>query len=162
MVFSSLVIPAVIAFLFTSHFRTALFLAWASGSVAVIGGIVASFYWDVATGPLLVSAFGAVLIVAFMIRPLVGARPGTKVYVALLDEGEGVGRRRCRGAPAGEGDRDIPVLPCMLSEIGSYMPSLKRCADYAVGSSVAALTFCMADSDMPVARSGIGPLRVQV
>ncbi|MFO7892555.1 MAG: metal ABC transporter permease [Longimicrobiales bacterium] len=74
MVFSTLVIPGVIAFFYTARFRTALFIAWASGTVAVLAGLGISFTWDVTTGPVLVCTFGAVLIVAMALRPLYAAR----------------------------------------------------------------------------------------
>ena len=87
MVFSTLVIPAVIAFFFTDRFAVALVIAWASGAVAIIGGIGASFYWDMATGPLLVCAFGAVMVIAMILRPFLGVRPGARIYVkALMEE----------------------------------------------------------------------------
>lgn len=84
MVFSSLVIPAVVAFFFTDRFSAALLLAWGSGAVAIIGGIGASFYWDLATGPLLVCAFGAVLVIAMALRPLFGVHPGARIRVKSL------------------------------------------------------------------------------
>lgn len=87
MVFSTLVIPAVIAFFFTDRFGVALVIAWVSGAVAIIGGIGASFYWDMATGPLLVCAFGAVMVIAMMLRPFFGVKSGRKMMVkALMDE----------------------------------------------------------------------------
>lgn len=70
-VFSALVIPAVIAFLFTNRFGVALLIAWVSGTLAIGSGISASFYWDIATGPLLVCVFGAVLVVAAILRRVV-------------------------------------------------------------------------------------------
>jgi len=88
MVFSALVIPAVIAFFFTHRFSLALVLAWAAGAVAIVGGIGASFLWDVATGPLLVCAFGLVLVLAALIRPILGVRPGTEIEVRALEGGE--------------------------------------------------------------------------
>jgi zinc/manganese transport system permease protein len=84
MVFSALVIPAVIAFLFTNRLGVALVLAWLSGAVAIVGGIGASFYWDVATGPLLVCSFGAVLVVAAALRAVLGIRPPTEFHVKAL------------------------------------------------------------------------------
>jgi zinc/manganese transport system permease protein len=84
MVFSSLVVPAVVAFFFTDRFGVALIIAWASGAVAIIGGIGASFYWDLATGPLLVCAFGAVLVVAAVLKPFLGVKPGARVRVKAL------------------------------------------------------------------------------
>jgi zinc/manganese transport system permease protein len=73
LIFSTLVIPAVIAFLFTSRFLPALMIAWFAGAIALAGGITASFVWDLTTGPLLVCAFGVVLILAAAIRPLTPA-----------------------------------------------------------------------------------------
>jgi zinc/manganese transport system permease protein len=87
MVFSSLVIPTAAALLFTDRFGLALALAWVLGAVAVIGGIVSSFVWDLATGPLLVCSFGLVLVVAFGVRSALGVRTGTKIRVAALEEG---------------------------------------------------------------------------
>jgi zinc/manganese transport system permease protein len=90
MVFSTLVIPAVIAFLFTHRLGVALALAWLSGAIAIIGGIGASFYWDVATGPLLVCAFGVVLVLAAVLRAVLRIRPEGRIAVkALADEGHG-------------------------------------------------------------------------
>ena len=68
MVFSVLVIPAVVAFFYTRSFGRALILAWAAGTVAVVAGIGLSFTLDVTTGPVLVVTFGAVLIVALIFR----------------------------------------------------------------------------------------------
>ena len=76
MVFSALVIPAVVALLFTSRFLKALVLAWVVGTAALVAGVVASFLWDVATGPLLVCTFGLALILALLVRWATGARPG--------------------------------------------------------------------------------------
>ncbi len=84
MVFSALVIPAVVAFFFTDRFGMAVVVAWVAGSVAIIGGIGASFYWDLATGPLLVCAFGLVLLVAMALRPALGVHPGSTIRVQHL------------------------------------------------------------------------------
>ena len=81
MVFSALVIPAVVAFLFTSRFLRALLLAWVVGTVALVTGVLASFTLDVATGPLLVCTFGLMLVVALLVRWGTGIRPGSKLSV---------------------------------------------------------------------------------
>ena len=77
MVFSSLVIPTAVAFLFTSRFSAALWIAWAVGAVTLVSGVVASFQWDIPTGPLLVCMFGLAMFVALLIRLVVRARPGS-------------------------------------------------------------------------------------
>ena len=84
MVFSALVIPAVVAFLFTNRFASALRIAWGAGAVAIVGGIGASFYWDLATGPLLVCAFGILVVVAGVLRQVLGIRPDPKIVVRGL------------------------------------------------------------------------------
>jgi zinc/manganese transport system permease protein len=68
MVFSSLVIPAVIAFFYTRSFQRALLIAWSAGTVAIVAGLGLSFSLDVTTGPLLVVAFGAVMMIALLFR----------------------------------------------------------------------------------------------
>jgi len=87
-VFSALVIPAVVAFLFTNRFNAALLIAWASGTLAIVGGIGASFYWDVATGPFLVCAFGAVLVMAAIVCRLLGIRPDETIAVTSFEGAE--------------------------------------------------------------------------
>jgi len=77
MVFSSLVMPAVVAFLFTSRFSTALWIAWGVGAVALVTGVGASFRWDVPTGPLLVCMFGLAVVIGLLIRFVAGVRPGS-------------------------------------------------------------------------------------
>ena len=86
MVFSALVIPAVVAFLFTNRFGTALRIAWGAGAVAIVGGIGASFYWDLATGPLLVCAFGLLVVIAGVLRMVLGIRPDSKIVVRGLGD----------------------------------------------------------------------------
>lgn len=67
-VFSFLVIPAVIAFLFTSQPRKLLLIAWAAGTLAIVIGLYASYKTDLPTGPTLVCAFAVALIAAFALR----------------------------------------------------------------------------------------------
>ena len=81
MVFSALVIPGVAALLFTNRFASALRIAWGAGAVAIVGGIGASFYWDLPTGPLLVCAFGLLVVVAAALRGVLGIRPNPKIVV---------------------------------------------------------------------------------
>jgi len=74
MVFSVLVIPAVIAFFFTQKFGRALWLAYGVGTAAIVLGLWLSFALDWATGPVLVCSFGLVLLVAALLRPWFGVR----------------------------------------------------------------------------------------
>jgi zinc/manganese transport system permease protein len=77
-VFSFLVIPAVIAFLFTSQPGKLISIAWATGTLATIGGLYASYKTDFPTGPTVVCAFALALVLAFVVRRLTersAARP---------------------------------------------------------------------------------------
>lgn len=68
LVFSFLVIPAVIAFLFTRRPGPLLAIAWSSGTAATVVGLWVSFRSDLPTGPVVVCAFAAALLVAFAVR----------------------------------------------------------------------------------------------
>ncbi|MFQ5679543.1 MAG: metal ABC transporter permease [Gemmatimonadota bacterium] len=68
LVFSFLVIPAVIAFLFTRRPGTLLAIALSSGTAATVLGLVVSFQTDLPTGPAVVCAFGVTLVLAFLLR----------------------------------------------------------------------------------------------
>jgi len=78
LVFSFLVIPAVVAFLFTSRTSLLLAIAWAVGAVSTLLGVLVSYLSDWPTGPVVVCAFASVLIAAFIVRALTrrhGERP---------------------------------------------------------------------------------------
>jgi len=70
-VFSFLVIPAVIAFLFTSNPGKLLALAWVSGTAATVLGLYVSYVTDWPTGPVVVCAFAVALVVAFAVRRVI-------------------------------------------------------------------------------------------
>jgi zinc/manganese transport system permease protein len=77
MVFTFLVVPAAIAFLFTRNMRRLTTIAWTSGAVASALGLWLSFEWDLPTGPLIVCAYGALLALAATLRRMgVGAPRG--------------------------------------------------------------------------------------
>ena len=64
LVFTFLVVPAVIAFLFTRRPALLLVVSWASAALASVLGLGLSFQFDLPTGPLIVCVFGFVLLVA--------------------------------------------------------------------------------------------------
>lgn len=84
MVFSVLVIPAVIAFFYTRRFLHALLLAWGTGTVAIVGGLAVSFSLDFTTGPVLVVSFGVVLTVALLFRRRFGVKVGDRSERGLV------------------------------------------------------------------------------
>jgi len=75
MVFSFLVVPAVIANLFTGDKRKLALFSWGTGALASILGLWLSYTKDLPTGPLIVCMYGALLLVAVAIR---GARGSTE------------------------------------------------------------------------------------
>lgn len=70
MVFSFLVVPAVIANLFTADMRRLTIIAWGSGALASILGLWLSYTQDLPTGPLIVCMYGILLIGAAVLRKL--------------------------------------------------------------------------------------------
>lgn len=71
LVFTFLVIPAVIAFLFTARTAPLLSIAWSSATLATLLGLYGSFATDMPTGPVVVCAFAIVLILAFVLRRII-------------------------------------------------------------------------------------------
>lgn len=68
LVFSFLVIPAVIAFLFTTKPGPLLAIALTTGTAASVAGLFASYVTDLPTGPVVVVSFAVALLLAFAIR----------------------------------------------------------------------------------------------
>lgn len=81
-VFSFLVIPAVIAFLFTDRPGRLLAIAWSAGTLATVLGLYGSYLTDFPTGPTVVCAFALALIVAFVVRRLARLRRGPRAEAA--------------------------------------------------------------------------------
>ncbi len=74
LVFTFLVVPAVVAFLFTRKTILLITLSWVSSAVASAIGLAASFHYDLPTGPLIVCVFGLVLLAAGGVRRLLTAQ----------------------------------------------------------------------------------------
>lgn len=70
MVFTFLVVPAAIAFLFTRDLRKLSYIAWGSGALASFLGLWLSYKYDLPTGPLIVCTYGVLLAVAGVLRKL--------------------------------------------------------------------------------------------
>jgi len=70
LVFSFLVVPAVIAFLYARRPVPMMLIAWTAGMIACTAGLAVSYALDLPTGPLIVCSFGMVLILAAAARPL--------------------------------------------------------------------------------------------
>ncbi|MGH7539444.1 MAG: metal ABC transporter permease [Gemmatimonadota bacterium] len=74
-VFSFLVIPAVIAFLFVRRASALLAVAWSAGTVTTLLGLWVSFRFDLPTGPVVVVAFALALVLALTTRRFYHAMP---------------------------------------------------------------------------------------
>lgn len=70
MVFSFLVVPAVIANLFTADKRRMAAISWGTGALASILGLWLSYSRDLPTGPLIVCMYGLLLVAAVAVRRL--------------------------------------------------------------------------------------------
>ena len=68
MVFSFLVVPAVIANLFTGDKRNLTLISWSSGALASLVGLWLSYTQDLPTGPLIVCMYGLLLVIAGLLR----------------------------------------------------------------------------------------------
>lgn len=68
MVFTFLVVPAVIAFFFTRRQGWMAIISWSTGAVASAAGLTVSYFEDLPTGPAIVCTFAVVLIGAAALR----------------------------------------------------------------------------------------------
>lgn len=74
LVFTFLVVPAVIAFLFTRRTGLLITVSWITSAVASALGLLLSFKFDLPTGPLVVCVFGLCLLVAGAVRRVAPVR----------------------------------------------------------------------------------------
>ena len=74
LVFSFLVVPAAIAFQFARNQGALAVVSWIAGILASAGGLWLSFRYDLPTGPLIVCAFGVLLLLAYVLRRVMGIR----------------------------------------------------------------------------------------
>ncbi len=74
MVFSFLVVPAVIANLFTADKQKLTIISWSSGALASILGLWLSYTKDLPTGPLVVCMYGLLLIGAVILQRLMARK----------------------------------------------------------------------------------------
>jgi zinc/manganese transport system permease protein len=93
LVFSYLIVPAVIGAWLAPTIGRRLVIGWAVGVVASAAGLGASFGWDLPTGATVVAAFGALLALVAVARAVValGARARRDGRRALAGLGVGAG-----------------------------------------------------------------------
>ena len=71
MVFTFLVVPAAIAFLFTRDMRRLAGISWVSGALASLAGLGLSYRFDMPTGPMIVCTYAGLLVLAGLARRFV-------------------------------------------------------------------------------------------
>jgi zinc/manganese transport system permease protein len=75
MVFTMLVVPAVVAFMFSRDVRKMVYISWGAGALASLLGLWSSYVGNFPTGPAIVCMYGVVLLAAGLLRKLgVGER----------------------------------------------------------------------------------------
>jgi zinc/manganese transport system permease protein len=75
LVFVFLVVPAIMAILITSRLSHQLLVGWGFGLLVSVGGLGISYRFDTATGPTVVTLYGAVLLVVSVVIGVVRAGP---------------------------------------------------------------------------------------
>jgi zinc/manganese transport system permease protein len=84
LVFSYLVIPAVVAVLFADRIGTRLIIGWGIGTLVSFAGVAISYAKDLPSGPTIVVGFAVVLIVAAVIHFIAYSTPrGSQVFKVL-------------------------------------------------------------------------------
>ena len=68
LVFSFLIVPAVVSAMFTRRIGARLAVAWGLGFIVSVGGILASYFLDLPTGASVVTTFGVALLLAIAAR----------------------------------------------------------------------------------------------
>jgi zinc/manganese transport system permease protein len=90
LVFSFLIIPAMIGVIYAQTVGRQLMVGWLAGSVASAAGLAISYAWDLPTGAAMVCTFGAALALAACVKPLMqrnalrGATTTARVMFAVL------------------------------------------------------------------------------
>jgi ABC-type Mn2+/Zn2+ transport system permease subunit len=74
LVFSYLIVPSVIAMLLADRARSRLMVGWIVAVLVSVGGMLASYHFDLPTGATVVTTFGLALALAMAWRGVAGSR----------------------------------------------------------------------------------------
>lgn len=74
-VFSFLIVPAIVGILFCQNLRGQLITGWGIGVLASLLGLGSSYLWDLPTGASIVSSLGMMLILSFVGYRIIKKRP---------------------------------------------------------------------------------------
>ncbi|MFH1530173.1 MAG: metal ABC transporter permease [Pseudomonadota bacterium] len=84
LVFVFLVVPAILGILITSRLTLQLLIGWGVGLLVSVGGLALSYRTDMATGPTVVSLYGAVLLAVSILLWVLRSRRGRLRTVGVL------------------------------------------------------------------------------
>jgi zinc/manganese transport system permease protein len=101
LVFCFLVIPAVISALFLDGFLPRLLMAYGLGTLITVVGLLASWVYDVPSGPMVAVTFGVALLAAHLLRPWVTSASMGRRRLALAGVAVSLVCRPERSDPAG-------------------------------------------------------------
>ena len=90
LVFVFLVVPAIMALMITSRLSLQLLIGWGVGVAVSMGGLALSYSADTATGPTVVSLYGAVLLVVAIFLWVIRTGSGRRQAVAYILIGVGI------------------------------------------------------------------------
>jgi len=78
LVFSFLIVPAVIGAIFSHQLLVVLLVAWSVGTLASAAGLAGSYLLDLPTGAAMVAAFGLSLVIAGLVKALIFTEAGRR------------------------------------------------------------------------------------
>jgi len=78
LVFSFLIVPAVIGAIFSHQLLVVLLVAWSVGTLASAAGLAGSYLLDLPTGAAMVAAFGLTLVIAGLAKALIFTEAGRR------------------------------------------------------------------------------------
>ena len=67
LVFSYLIVPAVVSLFFSNKFSSRIIISWIAGVLTSVLGVAVSYYYDLPSGAAIVCMFGAVLFLSFLL-----------------------------------------------------------------------------------------------
>ncbi len=124
LVFSFLVVPAVIAFMYQEKIGARIVSAWAVGTACSAAGMLVSYYGDLPTGPSVVACFAGILVLASLAYYVRGTEHRLRALAKVL-----------LGAVA------------LAALFGLSLKAEKRAADHAHGSEFDMLVAAVESSD---------------
>jgi zinc/manganese transport system permease protein len=144
LVFSFLIVPAVIAFMYQARLGPRIAVAWAVGTACSAAGMLLSYYGDLPTGPSVVSCFAGLVVLAALAHTIRSAERrfraagqvlGAALVVAALFALSTQARKR-QVAHAHGGDFDTLVAALQSPDENTQIEALHHLAELKDGHVV--------------------------